>query len=165
MLTSQRSRLLCTAMFALAGTACGDSSGPSGRTVDEDEIVAQCSAGTISSATSTQTRTGTLNGQDCQIRGDDGRIEGYRLPQAAFGSMTEVLIDLEADFDGAIVVTDPSGTILDFSDDDIGGDVGREQYVLSFDLDFSEPEYFIVVYDIFGESGDYTLRVGPVPGM
>jgi hypothetical protein len=162
MLTPQRSRLLCTAIFALAGTACGDSSGPD-RTVDEDEIVAQCSEGTISSATSTQTRTGTLNAQDCQIRGDDGRIEGYRLPQAAYGTMTEVLIDLEAEFDAVIVITDLNGTILDFSDEDIGEDLGREQYVLPFDFDASEPEYFIVVYDVFGEFGDYTLRVGPVP--
>ena len=150
-------------VLVLAGVACSDSTGPGGRLVDENQIVAQCSAGTIDDATTAQVLTGSLSGADCRIRGDDGRLEGYRVPQTAFGAMTEILFELEADFDAAIVITDPNGEILAVADDDLGGNFGSENIVLSFDLDASEPEYFVVVYDIFNESGAYYLTVGPVP--
>lgn len=157
--SSARSALV---LLLLAG-ACSDSSGPSGRIVDENQIVAECSVGTIDDATTAQVLSGTLSGGDCRIRGDDGRLEGYRVPQTAFGAMTEILFELEADFDAAIVITDPAGQILAAADDDLGGNFGSENIVLPFDLDATEPEYFVVVYDIFNESGTYDLTVGPVP--
>ena len=157
--------LRIAAAFALAVSisACGDDADPHGPELDFGDIATQCLEGTIDDATTTETMTGTINADDCRLSDDpfDGRLEAYALPQSAFGEMTSVQIDLDSDFDGAIWVIDAEGNVLAEADDI--DEAGAEQYVLDFDLDESEPTYYIVVFSFEGDdSGDYTLDVGPV---
>ena len=159
-----RSRLAAVS-FIIAAFACGDDdpSGPSNELTLE-QIVAQCFVGTIGDATGGVQQTGRLDAADCipEITQGGGRIEGWRLPQSSFGGLTELEINVDADFDAIIVILGGDGTFLAESDTDIGGDLGRERYVLAKDLDPSLPQYFVGVFAIPNEpAGDYTIDIGP----
>ena len=150
------------ALVLAATAACSDDDDPTGPVVGLEQLVARCSRGTIDDATTTERLSGTIDRDDCRVQGDEfgGRLEGYILPQSAFGEMTTVQIDVMAAFDASIVVLDTEGNVLGEVDDTF---TGPEQALLDFDALPSEPDYFIVVYSYDGDdSGSYTLDVGPV---
>ena len=157
----RRSPLAIPLLLSLALAACGDDE-TTGPTVTPQSAVARCTRGVIGLATTTQTVTGTINAGDCTIAGEPGRFEVYGLPQASFGSMSEVWIRVDANFDAILAVVLEDGTVLIESDNDIGGDFGAEEIFLPYDFEIDQPDYHIVVYAWPGESGSYTLRVGPV---
>jgi hypothetical protein len=166
MLTTLPRRL--ATMLALAVTAaCSDDdpTGP-GDEVDFDGIIANCVRGDIGDASTTpQVETGTVDANDCfNTEQDRGRVEAWRLPQASFGAETALYIELFAEFDAVILLLNANGDLVDFSDQDIGGDFGHEDMTLDFDADPSEPTYYIAVFSYEGEAaGDYELTVGPLP--
>jgi hypothetical protein len=153
-------RRLVLALALSVSAACSDDDA-TGPTVEPENVVERCMREEIGLATSTQTITGTINASDCTISGDPGRFEVHHLPQTSFGTMNEVWVQIDANFDAILAVMLEDGTILIDSDNDIGGDEGREEIFLPYDLETGEPDYYIIVYAWPGESGSYTLTVGP----
>jgi hypothetical protein len=162
MLPRYPTRLLA-ALAVACSAACSDNDDPTGPVVDTiEQLIARCSRATISDATTTETVTGSINSGDCRISDDpdEGRLEGYLLPQSAFGDMTTVQIELTAPFDGSIVVYDTDGNFIGEIDETFSG---TEMGFLDWDDSPSESDFFVIVYSYDGDdSGNYTLSVGPV---
>jgi hypothetical protein len=166
MLTSLPRRLAMVLALAVA-TGCSDDdpTGP-GDEVNFDGIIANCVRGDVANASTTnQVKNGTVNESDCfNTEQFDGRVEAWRLPQTSFGSEVALAVELLADFDGVILVLNEDGELVDFSDDDLGGDLGHEYLEIDFDEDPGEPTYYIAVFAYDEEEpGDYELTVGPLP--
>jgi hypothetical protein len=161
----QSCRPLPAVVLALTLSACGGDATAPPASLTLAEVVAQCVVGTIADASTGQVRSGRVDAEDCvPANTQGGRIEGWTIPQSSFGGLTELEVNIDAAFDAVIVVLGPDGTILADSDTDIGGDVGRERFVLQKGLDSAMPQYFIGVFSYPGQpAGDYELQIGPVP--
>ena len=154
--------VLLPAVAVLA--ACSDSTAPVDR-LTPSEIVTECLVGTIPVITTTpQVRSGAIDGDDCNTTDLEpdasenvfGRIEVWTLPQASFGAHEAILIELAAEFDGVLVLFGEDGQILDVADDDLGGDLGSEEFLLI--PNDTGDDYLIGVFSYQGEDdGEYSI--------
>lgn len=158
------SRVLLPFAALLPLAACSDDpAGPSNE-LTAAQIVLQCVVGTIPVIATEQVRGGAVDGDDCNTADLEpdpsqdirGRIEVWRLPQASFGAHEAVAIDLAAEFDGVLVLLGEDGQILDVADDDLGGDLGSESFLLI--PNGTGDDYMIGVFSYRGEAdGDYSI--------